>query len=130
MKSATDKNEFISYMNKFGYGVDWRDERKYITFTTPEGKKCRNRKLYPPERFTKENLLKTFEMNKQYQDKKLLNERMELIFNVIRLLPSDMNSGSRNYPLSRLEGEALSDKLVELKKGKGLEWENHGENEI
>lgn len=128
--SATSKDEFIAYMNKFGYKVDWRDERKYISFTTPEGKKCRNRKLYPPERFTKENLLKTFEMNKQYQDKKILNDRIELLFNVLRLLPDDMNHVYGKYPLTRLEGEALNDRLNELKKGKGLEWDHQHESEL
>ncbi len=130
MRSATNKDEFISYMSRFGYQVDWRDKRKYITFTTPEGKKCRNRKLYPPERFTKENLLKTFEMNKQYQDKKILNDRIELLFNILRLLPADMNNVDSNYPLTRLEGEALNDKLNELRKGKGLDWDHQNESEL
>lgn len=33
-------------MNKLGYKVNWTDTRKYITYTTPEGYKCRDNKLY------------------------------------------------------------------------------------
>ena len=33
-------------MNKLGYQVNWTDTRKYITYTTPEGYKCRDNKLY------------------------------------------------------------------------------------
>jgi len=60
---SKSKDDFISNMNKLGYKVNWTDTRKHITFVTPDGKKCRNNKLYPPEKFTKESLLKTFELN-------------------------------------------------------------------
>ena len=33
-------------MNKLEYKVNWTDTRKYITYTTPEGYKCRDNKLY------------------------------------------------------------------------------------
>lgn len=60
---SISKYDFIKNMKSFGYKVDWIDERKYITFTNNEGKKCRNRKLYPSEQFTKETLIKAFELN-------------------------------------------------------------------
>ncbi len=40
------KDDFIKNMNKLGYQVNWTDARKYITYTTPEGYKCRDNKLY------------------------------------------------------------------------------------
>ena len=40
------KDNFIKNMNKLGYQVNWTDARKYITYTTPEGYKCRDNKLY------------------------------------------------------------------------------------
>ena len=40
------KEEFISRMNDLGYKVDWLPEHKYITYTTPGGIKCRDRKLF------------------------------------------------------------------------------------
>ena len=39
-------------MNKLGYQVNWTDTRKYITYTTPEGYKCRDNKLYD-EKYSK-----------------------------------------------------------------------------
>lgn len=33
-------------MNRFGYNVNWTESRKNITYTTPDGKKCRDNKLH------------------------------------------------------------------------------------
>ena len=52
--SAT-KEEFIEYMRYHGYDVQWEDRYKYITFTSPEGWKVRDNKLFD-ERFLKDNL--------------------------------------------------------------------------
>ena len=53
MKQAKSKKQFIALMKRKGYGVRWENERKYITYTTPKGKKCRCNKLHD-RRFTKE----------------------------------------------------------------------------
>ncbi len=58
-------------MNDLGYQVRWVDNRKNITFILPpNGRKCNNDKLHPPKSFTKEALLKKFELNKQFIEKK------------------------------------------------------------
>ncbi len=49
LAESSDKEEFIKSMNKLGYQVNWIDTRKYITYTTPEGYKCRDNKLYEEE---------------------------------------------------------------------------------
>lgn len=46
MKRSGSRNAFIKEMNKKGYQVLWISERKYITFTCPNGKKCRDIKLH------------------------------------------------------------------------------------
>ena len=46
---------FIGYMENHGYGVRWKADRKYITFTTPDGIKVRDNKLFD-ERLLKDNL--------------------------------------------------------------------------
>ena len=46
MKRSGSRNAFIKEMNKKGYQVLWTNERKYITFTCPNGKKCRDIKLH------------------------------------------------------------------------------------
>lgn len=46
LAESNNKQEFINQMNKLGYQVNWTDTRKYITYTTPEGYKCRDNKLF------------------------------------------------------------------------------------
>ena len=46
MKYAADKDAFISLMESEGYNVRWESSRKYITYTTPDGMRCRDSKLH------------------------------------------------------------------------------------
>ncbi|ADL52062.1 relaxase/mobilization nuclease domain-containing protein [Clostridium cellulovorans] len=129
--SSRSKEEFIDNMERLGYKVDWTEERKYITFTTPEGKKCRNRKLYPPEQFTKEALIEAFEINSQAADEKELKNRMDLILTMIQMLSGeDKNHKQGKYPLSMLEGQARKERAIEEAKGRGLDWSRGSGNEM
>ena len=53
MKYAVDKDSFVSLMASEGYAVCWESSRKYITYTTPDGLKCRDNKLLE-EKYCKE----------------------------------------------------------------------------
>ena len=53
MKYAVDKDAFVSLMASEGYTVRWENGRKYITYTTPDGLKCRDSKLHE-EKYCKE----------------------------------------------------------------------------
>lgn len=53
MRKAKTKAEFLWEMEKRGYQVRWEDTRKYIAYTTPKGKKCRDDRLHD-ERYRKE----------------------------------------------------------------------------
>ena len=53
MKYAADKDAFVSLMESEGYAVHWESGRKYITYTTPDGLKCRDSKLHE-EKYCKE----------------------------------------------------------------------------
>ncbi len=53
MKRSPTKADFIREMKNRGYAVTWADERKYITYTCPNGKKCRGIKLHE-EKYKKE----------------------------------------------------------------------------
>ncbi len=55
MAIARSREHFIRLMEAEGYEVRWTDERKYITYTTPDGKRCRDNKLHE-EKFLKENM--------------------------------------------------------------------------
>ena len=45
MTLARDREHFIRLMEYSGYEVRWEGTRKYITYTTPDGHKCRDSKL-------------------------------------------------------------------------------------
>ena len=49
------KEDFIFEMEMHGYKVDWQEGHKYITFTTPDGHKCRDNKLFA-EQLLRQNL--------------------------------------------------------------------------
>ena len=53
MKYAADKDAFVSLMESEGCAVRWESSRKYITYTTPDGLKCRDSKLHE-EKYCKE----------------------------------------------------------------------------
>ena len=53
MKYAADRDAFVSLMESEGYTVRWESGRKYITYTTPDGMKCRDNKLHE-EKYCKE----------------------------------------------------------------------------
>ncbi len=55
MKIVASKEHFIMLMEAEGYGVKWTDTRKNITYTTPEGKACRDSKLHLTK-FLKESM--------------------------------------------------------------------------
>ena len=53
MKYAADKDTFVSLMASEGYAVRWESSRKYITYTAPDGMRCRDNKLHE-EKYCKE----------------------------------------------------------------------------
>ena len=53
MKYAADRDAFVSLMESEGYAVCWESSRKYITYTTPDGMRCRDSKLHE-EKYCKE----------------------------------------------------------------------------
>jgi len=64
MKKSQSKEDFIILMKRKGYEVKWTDERKDITFTCPNGMKCRGSRLHQ-ERYRKENIENEFRLRKQ-----------------------------------------------------------------
>ncbi len=59
MQYAASKGEFISLMESEGYQVRWTDGWKNITYTTPQGMKCRDDRLHE-EKYTKEVMEREF----------------------------------------------------------------------
>ena len=64
MKRAKNREEFIRFMEEHGYKVTWTDTRKNITYTTPDGKRCRDNKLHETK-FLKEAMEYEFRIREQ-----------------------------------------------------------------
>ena len=59
MRYTADKDAFVSLMASEGYAVRWESGRKHITYTTPDGLKCRDSKLHE-EKYCKEAMEREF----------------------------------------------------------------------
>ena len=69
MKYAADKDTFVSLMASEGYAVRWEGTRKYITYTTPDGLKCRDSKLHE-EKYCKEAMEHEFRIRAELVQRK------------------------------------------------------------
>ena len=69
MKYAADKDAFVSLMASEGYAVRWESGRKYITYTTPDGMRCRDSKLHE-EKYCKEAMEHEFRIRAKLVQRK------------------------------------------------------------
>lgn len=115
MKRAKCRNEFVDGMNKLGYAIKWEDDKKYVTFTSPDNKKCRNSKLYPQRLFTK------YAMENQFQKNIEINaENMQIFIDEIN--EYKYNHSECKYPISemresfdRIQGVTVDEYITENK---------------
>ena len=70
MKYAAGKDAFVSLMASEGYQVRWESTRKYITYTTSDGLKCRDSKLHE-EKYCKEAMEHEFRIRAELVKRKL-----------------------------------------------------------
>lgn len=75
LSKAISRTDFIRRMEQKGYQVKWTDTRENITFTTPSGMKCRDRRLGEADYYNKHNFQIIFEQNAMY------NPEYELVYN-------------------------------------------------
>ena len=92
---AVSREHFIRLMEMEGYQVNWSDTRKYITYTCPNGLRCRDNKLHE-EKYLKEAMTNEFRIRKK------ITERIE-------------GSGKTRF------GTSGSDRNLRLDNGKELE---------
>ena len=69
MKYAADRDAFVSLMASEGYAVRWESGRKYITYTTPGGMRCRDNKLHE-EKYCKEVMENEFRIRAKLVQRK------------------------------------------------------------
>ena len=64
MEQSLSREDFIILMKRKGYEVNWTEERKHITFTCPNGMKCRGSRLHH-EKYEKEKFENEFAIRQQ-----------------------------------------------------------------
>ena len=64
MRYASTREDFISLMESEGYQVRWSATRKSITYTTPQGMKCRDDRLHELK-YTKEIMEREFRIREK-----------------------------------------------------------------
>ena len=120
LAESNTKEEFIKSMNKLGYQVNWTDTRKYITYTTPEGYKCRDNKLYD-EKYSKgamENEFRRIEKEQSNSTRKSsssINSKDGLLSNRARDnkgFISNGTSNSRRYNNYEKESTRYTGKVI------------------
>ena len=68
MRYAVSKEHFIELMEMEGYEVKWKETHKYITYTCPNGKRCRDIRLHE-EKYLKENMEDEFRIRKNFLER-------------------------------------------------------------
>lgn len=64
MEQSLNREDFINLMKRKGYEVNWTEERKHITFTCPNGMKCRGSRLHHAK-YAKESFENEFAIRQQ-----------------------------------------------------------------
>ena len=65
---AVSREHFIRLMEMERYKVKWSDARKYITYTCPNGMKCRDNKLHE-EKYLKEAMINEFRIREKITER-------------------------------------------------------------
>ena len=66
MNRSGNRDDFIRKMEGMGYAVRWSPDRKYITYTCPNGMKCRDIKLHE-KKYRKEMMEREFQYRTNQQ---------------------------------------------------------------
>ena len=103
MAVARSRAHFIELMEMEGYRVRWEKDRKYITYTTPEGKQCRDIRLH---------------------ETKYLRGNMEIEFRIRKqILHGPEETGEREYEHRSQSGARISGNGEELERtAERSEW--------
>ena len=68
MRLTRSREEFIERMERAGYKVRWEDARACITYTTPSGMRCRDKRLHE-DKYRKENMENEFDIRQKIIDR-------------------------------------------------------------
>lgn len=123
MQKAKNKYEFIRIMNEKDYRVTWKKERKYITYTTTGGMKCRDFRLHN-EKYLKDNMNDYFENLKR---ESIVKSAREKVINDVAYISKQNNNITRNNYKGELSKEAKKEYAIKKLNASSIVWD---ENEI
>jgi len=118
---SRSKAEFIACMNRQGYMVKWEPHYKYITYTTPEGQKCRDNRLHE-DKYLKANMEDYYAKLGRTQKDKWSAHDLERAIRSDNLCNTEGAMGSHADPADRYGEQALRTKSL-LGEGVGRENE-------
>jgi len=115
IKISKSKEQFIFKMNQKGYRVLWEEDRKYITYSTPDGRKFRDKRL-GNIKYTKQRMENYFSRIKNirkvekdfYKTKSLLKNNKNQIKEIDTIEYSDI---------------AKKEYIEKIKNASSIEWE-------
>lgn len=130
MSISSTKEEYIKNMENLNYQVVWTDTRKYITYTTPEGHKCRDKNLHEVK-YLKEEMENEFRRNEKNESEFSRTNTNEETGT--RDKTSDRNENTVIYNANRASGENLSEygrneRVIQESKFKNNQPINNGSN--
>ena len=119
--NSISRQDFITNMEAFGYKVKWTETRKYITCTTPSGKRCRDNKLSGG--YSKDDIERRLGFNHSLGNRQNMNNTINAWLTAISNLLSNNNhiNPKGHYPLSTIE---YKDVIANMKQNSGLDWDN------
>lgn len=101
MSISNSREEYIKNMNKLNYQVMWTDTRKYITYTTKDGNKCRDKSLHDTK-YLKESMENEFRRIKEEkssytkQSSSSFNNKNGILSNATRNIEGNIQLESYN----------------------------------
>lgn len=120
MAQSRSKTEFTACMNRQGYAVKWELHHKYITYTTPEGQKCRDNRLHE-DKYLKENMEDYYAKLGRTQKDEWGAHNLERTLRPDSLRNSEGTMGSHAYPA---DGHSEQTFRTQPLLGDDAEWEN------
>lgn len=95
MKLSVSKSQFIQNMKAYGYFVRWTENKKNITFTCPNGMKCRDNKLHD-KKYLKEMMENEFKIREQiFNNGRFIENKQPTIGNITKTVLTAGNSNRR-----------------------------------
>lgn len=108
MTKSHDKEDFIFNMERQGYFVKWTDSRKTITYTCPNGKPCRDDRLFGGK-FSKINMELEFDYRSQ---KKEIKSETGWEYEREQLQNSTHTQAPQEIYAPRTDGRNLTDEIL------------------